>query len=94
MFGRSGGGIQPYLSAGGGLLRSNVGSFGEFFDDVTTDNGLGVNAGAGLRVGGGRFSVRGDVRYFRTLTDVDVALEDVLGDFSFWRATGGLTFRF
>lgn len=94
VFGRSGGGIQPYLSAGGGLLRSNVGSFGEFFDDVTTDNGLGVNAGAGLRVGGGRFSVRGDVRYFRTLTDVDVALEDVLGDFSFWRATGGLTFRF
>lgn len=94
VLGRSGGGIQPYVSAGAGLLRSNVGSFGEFFDDVTTDNGLGVNAGAGVRVGGDRFSLRGDVRYFRTLTDVDIALQDVLGDFSFWRATGGLAFRF
>ena len=94
VFGRSGGGIQPYVSAGAGLLRSNVGSFGEFFDDVTTDNGLGVNVGAGLRVGSGRFGLRGDVRYFRTLTDVDVVLQDVLGDFSFWRATGGLSIGF
>lgn len=94
VLGRSSGGIQPYLVAGAGLLRSNVGSFGEFFDDVTTENGLGVNAGAGVRVGGGRFSVRGDVRYFRALSDVDIALQDVLADFSFWRATAGLTFKF
>jgi len=94
VFGRSGGGVQPYVSAGAGLLRSKVASFGELFDDVTTDNGLGVNAGAGVRVGSGRLSLRGDVRYFRTLTDVDIALEDVLGDFSFWRATGGVTIAF
>ncbi len=53
-----------------------------------------MNAGAGVRVGGGRFSLRGDVRYFRALTDVDIALQDVLADFGFWRATGGLTFKF
>ncbi len=94
VLGRSGGGLQPYVSAGGGLLRSRVASFGDLFDDVTTDNGLGVNAGAGLRIGSGRFSLLADVRYFRTLTDVDTALDDVLGDFSFWRATGGLSFRF
>ncbi|MEP7117084.1 MAG: outer membrane beta-barrel protein [Acidobacteriota bacterium] len=94
VFGRSGGGIQPYVSAGAGLLRSNVGSFGEFFNDVTTDNGLGVNAGAGVRLGRGKLSLRGDVRYFRTLTGVDIALQDVLGDFSFWRATGGLSIGF
>ena len=94
VFGRSGGRFKPYVSAGGGLLRSNVGSFGEFFDDVTTENSLGVNAGAGVHVGGGRFSLRGDVRYFRALTDVDIALQDVLADFGFWRATGGLTFKF
>ena len=94
VFGRPGGGLQPYVSAGGGLLRSRVASFGEIFDDVTTNNGLGVNAGAGLRIGGGRFSLLGDVRYFRTLTDVDSALDDVLGDFSFWRATGGVSLRF
>lgn len=93
VFGRGGGGIQPYVSAGAGLMRSQVGSFGELFD--ATDNGFGVNAGAGLRVGGGRLSLRGDVRYFRNISDVDeTILEDVLGDFSFWRATAGLAIRF
>lgn len=93
MFGRSGGGIQPYVVAGAGLLRSRVGSFGDLFD--ATDNGFGVNVGAGVRVGGGRLSVRGDVRYFRNLTTTDdVLLEDVLGDFSFWRATAGLSIGF
>lgn len=93
VFGRSGGGIQPYVVAGAGLLRSQVGSFGELFD--ATDNGFGVNAGAGVRVGSGRFSLRGDVRYFRNITDVDERiLEDVLGDFAFWRATAGLSFGF
>ncbi len=93
VFGRGGGGIQPYVSAGAGLMRSQVGSFGEFFD--ATDNGFGVNAGGGVRVGGGRLSLRGDVRYFRNISDVDeTILEDVLGDFSFWRATAGLSLRF
>ena len=92
--GRSGSGIQPYVVAGAGLLRSNVGSVGEFFDDVTIENSLGVNAGAGVRMGGGRFSVRSDVRYFRALGDVDIALQDVLADFSFWRATVGLAIGF
>lgn len=86
-------GFQPYVSAGAGLLRSRVGTFDELFE--TTNNGFGVNAGAGLRIGGGRLGLRGDVRYFRNLTDVDeLILEDVLGEFSFWRATGGLTVRF
>lgn len=93
VFGRSGGGIQPYVVAGAGLLRSQVGSFGELFD--ATDNGFGVNAGAGVRVGGGRVALRGDVRYFRSLTGVDDnVLEDVLGDFAFWRATAGISFGF
>ncbi len=94
VFGRSAGGVQPYVSAGAGLLRAKIASFDELFDDVATDNGLGVNAGAGVRVGSGRLSLRGDVRYFRTLTDVDIVLQDVLGDFSFWRATGGVTIAF
>ncbi len=88
------GGVQPYVSAGGGLVRSKVASFGGLFDEVTTDNGLGMNAGGGVRVGTGRFSLRGDLRYFRTLSGVDALLEDVLGDFSFWRAAGGVTIGF
>ncbi|MGE0816432.1 MAG: outer membrane beta-barrel protein [Vicinamibacterales bacterium] len=91
--GRAGGGLHPYLTAGAGLLRSQVGSFGELFD--TVHNGLGVNAGGGVRVGGRRLSMRGDVRYFRTLSDVtQPILEDVLGDFGFWRATAGLSIGF
>jgi len=93
VFGLSGGGVQPYVSAGGGLIRSQVGSFGDLFDAV--DNAFGVNAGAGVRVGSGRFSIRGDVRYFRNVTDVgEVVLEDALGDFAFWRATAGISIRF
>ena len=93
VFGRPRGTWRPYVSAGGGLLRSQVGSFGELFD--ATDNAFGVNAGAGLRVGGGRLGLRGDVRYFRTLTTVDDAvLDDVLGDFAFWRGTAGISIRF
>jgi hypothetical protein len=95
VFGRAGGGFQPYVSAGGGLVRSQVGSFGEFFDEVATNNGFGVDAGAGLRVGGRRFGARGDVRYFRNLTGSDDPInEDVFGDFSFWRATVGLSIGF
>lgn len=95
VFGRAGGGFQPYVSGGGGLIRSKLGSFGELFDDVATNNGFGVNAGAGLRLGGRRFGVRGDVRYFRNLTGTEDPLtEDVLGDFSFWRGTVGLSIGF
>lgn len=92
VFSRNGGGLQPYVSGGGGLLRSQIGTFGEFFD--ATNHSFGVNAGAGLRVGAGRFSLRGDVRYFRNLTNVDELFEDALGDFSFWRATTGLAIGF
>lgn len=95
VFGRPGGGFQPYVSAGGGLIRSKLGSFGELFDDVATNNGFGVNAGAGLRLGGHRLGLRGDVRYFRNLTGTDDPItEDVLGDFSFFRATVGLSIGF
>lgn len=92
MFARAGGGIQPYVVAGAGLLRSQVGSFGELLD--ATDNGFGVNAGAGVRVGPGRFSVRGDVRYFRNLSKGDRLTRDVVNGLSFFRATAGLSIGF
>ncbi len=93
VFGRFGGGLQPYAAAGAGLVRTQVTDFGEFFD--AAESSLGVNAGGGLLVGGGRFSLRGDVRYFRNVTGTDEPLlEETLGDFGFWRATAGLTIRF
>jgi opacity protein-like surface antigen len=97
-----GSGLRPYLSSGLGLIRANV-SGGSLFNDLST-NDLGVNIGAGLN---GQFTdnvgIRGDVRYFRGLEqreDDDPIEDDDLFDenfgfenFSFWRGTVGLLFR-
>ena len=86
------GGLQPYVAAGAGLIRTQLGDFGELFDAAASN--LGVNVGGGLRLGGGRVSLQGDVRYFRNVTSTDEPLlEESLGDFSFWRGTVGVTLR-
>jgi hypothetical protein len=93
VFGYEGGGVQPYVTGGFGLMRTNITDPGGFFDDVS-DNAFGVNAGGGLRIGGANFGVRGDVRYFRQLSDLELFEDLDLGDFSFWRATVGVSFGF
>ena len=56
-----------------------------------------MNLGGGLI---GFFSqgagIRGDVRYFRNMTDPepDAEIDLDLGDFSYWRGTVGLVLRF
>ena len=43
-----------------------------------------------------KFGIRGDLRYFRSLEDVE-AEDDLnigLADFRFWRGSVGATFRF
>lgn len=91
----SGTGLRPYLSSGLGLIRANISSGTNLFNDLST-NDLGVNIGAGVN---GHFTdnlgIRGDLRYFRTLQDneVDNDLDLSLGSFDFWRGTVGLTFR-
>ncbi len=93
--GQTGPGIRPYASGGVGLIRTQVDGF-DFFDDLKT-NDLGFNVGAGLH---GFFSdnvgIRGDVRYFRSLQDnePDDEFDLAVSEFSFWRATVGVTFRF
>lgn len=84
-----------YLSGGVGLIRSNIQSVGGLFEDLS-DNGFGWNAGGGLRIGGSRFAVRGDLRYFRNFSDLG-SLDDInidLGSLSFWRAGAGLSIGF
>jgi hypothetical protein len=94
VFGYQGGGIQPYVTGGVGLMRSNIEDVTGFFDDVS-DSAFGLNAGGGLRVGGRNFGVRGDLRYFRQLSDVNFGDVDIdLGDFSYWRGTVGVSFGF
>ena len=96
VIGASSGRIQPYGVFGMGLLRSRVGDAEDLFDDVTT-NDFGISAGGGV-IGmlSDRIGLRGDIRYFRALRDdePDDDLDVSVGSFGFWRATGGVTFRF
>jgi opacity protein-like surface antigen len=84
-----------YISGGGGLLKSHVGSAEEFFE--VSRNDFGVDAGAGVIAPlGNRLGVRGDIRYFRNVGDPEPDNEfDIdFGSFDFWRATAGLTLKF
>jgi len=93
--GQTGGGVRPYVSGGVGLLKTNVDSPDGFFS--VHNNDFGVNVGAGVT---GFFNdhigVRGDLRYFRNLTDPEEDNEfDIdFGGFNFWRGTAGVVFRF
>jgi len=94
--GQQGAGIRPYVSGGVGIIRSRIGDAEDLFDVTSSD--WGFNAGAGVA---GFFSdnvgLRGDVRYFRSLDDIEDADDDLdisLGDLRFWRGTVGITFRF
>lgn len=92
--GRKGGGIQPYVTGGFGLMRTNIEDVTGFFDGLS-DTAWGVNAGGGVRLGGPKFGVRGDLRYFRQLSDIELGgLDFDLGDFSYWRGTVGVSFGF
>jgi len=93
--GQTGGGIRPYGSGGVGLIRTEIDG-GGFFNDLDT-NDFGFNVGGGVH---GYFNdhvgLRGDLRYFRSLADdePDDEFDLAIGDFDFWRATAGITFRF
>ena len=89
-----GGPTGLYASGGLGLMRSRIESPADLFEDFS-DNGFGVNVGGGLRIGSAKgFGVKGDLRYFRQVSDLGRVYNLELGDFSFWRATAGLSFGF
>jgi opacity protein-like surface antigen len=93
--------IQPYGSAGIGVVRVTGDVDVPFFGDVISASASDV----GWNIGGGvylfplpNFGLRADVRRFQTS---DVSWEDIadIGDlplpkFNFWRATAGVTFKF
>jgi opacity protein-like surface antigen len=91
--------VRPYATVGAGLMRSNL-EFFDVFDDLSR-NDFGINYGGGVMLFvSDNVGIRGDVRQFRSLRNED--LDDdfpepgdfELGDFTFWRATAGVTFRF
>lgn len=97
VIGAKSGPVRPYVVGGVGLLRTKVQDVGEVFD-VSTKNDFGLDVGGGVM---GFFSenvgLRADVRYFRGFrgtSDSDNATGLALGDFSFWRGSLGVSFKF
>lgn len=84
-----------YAVAGGGLIKQRVNDADDFFD--VDRNDFGIDVGGGIIVGlSDRVGIRGDIRYFRNVGDEEPDNEfDIdFGSFSYWRATGGLSFTF
>ena len=93
--GQRGGSVRPYIVGGVGLIRSDVGDAGEFFD-VQTKNDFGFDVGGGVM---GFFNsnvgIRGDVRYFRSFRGTDDNATGLgLGNLDFWRGSVGVSFKF
>jgi hypothetical protein len=93
--GQSGAGIRPYVTAGLGMLRTQIDG-GNFGNVSSSETGLGWNAGAGVM---GYFAdhigVRGDLRYVRGFNETDFGFVtgDNLGTLRFWRASIGVVIR-
>jgi opacity protein-like surface antigen len=93
--GQSGPGFRPYAVGGVGIIKSSIGGADEFFNVSSTDLGINVGAGA-IFFFSDKVGLRGAVRYFRSLQDVE-PIDDLnigLANFHFWRGTVGVTFRF
>lgn len=92
--GTTGGGFRPYFSGGVGLLQSSVTGAEDLFE--VNNNEFGINLGGGaMGFMSDHVGFRGDLRYFRALSDPveDNEFDIDFGDFDFWRATAGVTFR-
>lgn len=92
--GQSGVGFRPYVLAGLGLIRANVDD-----DLVSLENTEGAWSfgGGAMFFFGTHVGLRGDLRYFRTFSDVDFDLSDGIERrraLDFARASAGLVLRF
>jgi hypothetical protein len=88
-------GLRFYACGGAGLLKSKVTGQAQFFD--TDRNSFGITAGGSVIAPlTGALGLKGDVRYFRGLTNVKASSpNDIdLTGFHFWRVSGGLAIHF
>jgi hypothetical protein len=90
--------IRPYITGGAGLFRATA-KQSDFLDRITS-NDFAINFGGGIMAFfSEHVGIRGDVRYFRTLTDEDAGggvndLDFELGDLNFWKWDVGAAFKF
>lgn len=91
-----GGRARLYGAAGAGLMKTRVESSDRFFD--VDSNDFGVNLGGGvIAYLSDHVGLRGDVRYFRDLSDLkpNGTVEVQLGNkVDYWRGVVGLTLKF
>ena len=94
--GTRGPGIRPYVTAGLGLLRTQIDG-GTIAHVSSSTNDLGWNAGGGVMVYfSDHFGLRGDARYMRNLENNSTSLTSINfdpGGFHFWRASVGIVLR-
>jgi hypothetical protein len=83
--------FRLYGIAGAGLLRTRVPGGDEFFDADRNSFGIMVG-GSGILKFSESLGVKGDLRYFRGLSNLTIDDPDDidLNDFRFWRASVGL----
>ena len=95
--GTHGAGIRPFLTAGVGLLRTQI-DRGTFTNVAASNNMAGWNWGAGVM---GYFNdhvgLRGDIKYLRSFEDLNTGVQviDLNGSnqLHFWRAAVGVVLR-
>ncbi len=86
--------VRVYGAVGAGLLKTRLADAASLFEVDSSD--FGINAGGGLIIYlGHTVGLRADVRYFRNLSDLhNGGLDFELGTVDYWRAVGGISFRF
>ena len=85
--------VRPYAVGGIGLIRPHVSSLASSVTSFS-NNSFGWDLGGGLTIlFGGRVGIRGDLRKFHTMQDVDLLI--FTGQkLDFWRASVGLALAF
>jgi opacity protein-like surface antigen len=92
--GQLGPGFRPYVTGGIGVLQRELGDADDLFPVDNSEFGFNLGAGA-MGFASDHIGFRGDIRYYRSFEDPEEDNEfDVgIGNFDFWRATAGVTFR-
>jgi opacity protein-like surface antigen len=87
--------VRIYGAVGAGLMKTRLADGDRLFDIDSND--FGMNVGGGLIIYfSDHVGLRADGRYFRDLQDPvpDNEFDIDLGNVDYWRAVGGLTFKF
>jgi opacity protein-like surface antigen len=90
-----GGQLRPYVLGGIGLMRTSADA-SQLFDRFSS-NDFAINFGGGVMAFfNEHVGIRGDLRYYRALTDDDAGsgVDFDLSDFDFWKWNVGASFRF